>query len=209
MLAGNVVNGANPQTLRTIVPTSGNQILGVPFLTFNNNVREAGVRQFYTMHAALYRKQLSLIAEWQTGSQEYALANSIQQRTKVPVEGFYVQGGYFITGETVTGRNVVNPIHNFDLRPGYRGIGAIELTARYNYLNIGQGQQVFNQGLADANTSARNLYTTDVGVNWSWTQNIKWTFDWEHAEFGNPVVFAPGRTQKTSDLYLLRMQLFF
>ncbi len=27
-----------PQELRTIVPTAGSNVIGVPFLTFNNNV---------------------------------------------------------------------------------------------------------------------------------------------------------------------------
>jgi len=207
VLAGEGINASNPQTLRTTVATSGNSILGVPFLTFNNNAREAGLRAFWDLHAALYYQQLSLIGEWQSGSQQYALANNLAQRTRVPVESFYVQAGYFLTGETVSGRNVVNPIKNFDLRPDHFGLGAFELVGRYNYLTI--GQQVFNGGFADSNTGTRNVYQTNAGFNWYWTQNVKWVFDWQHAEYGNSVAFAPGRNQKTSDLFLVRFQLFF
>ena len=207
VLAGEGVNPSNPQTLRTSVATSGNPILGTSFLTFNNNAREAGLRAFYDLHVALYSNHLSLIAEWEGGSQQYALANNLSQRTRVPVEGFYVQAGYFITGETVSSRGVVNPVRNFDLRPDHLGPGAIELTTRYNYMTL--GQQVFSGGFADPNTGTRNLNMTDVGVNWYWTQNIKWVFDWQHVEFGSPVAFAPGRFQSTSDMFTARFQVFF
>ena len=49
--------------------------------------------------------------------------------------------GYFLTGETVSSRGILKPLRNFDVRPGKRGLGAIELIGRYNYLNI--GHQVF------------------------------------------------------------------
>jgi phosphate-selective porin OprO/OprP len=207
VLTGSVINPVNPQTFRTVVATSGNAVFGVPFLGFNSNAREDGLRTFWDAHAALYRNSFSLIGEWQSGSQQYGLANNLSQRTRIPVESFYVQAGYFVTGETVSGRNVVNPLKNFDLRPGRRGLGAVELTARYNYLTL--GPQVFSGGFADPNQWARSLYTTDAGVNWSWTQNIKWIFNWEHAVFGTPVVYAPGRLQKTSDLFMARLQVFF
>ncbi len=207
VLAGEGINPSNPLSLRTAVATSGNSIIGVPFLAFNSNAREAGLRALWDAHAALYVNHLSLVAEWQSGTQQYALANNLSQRTRVPIDSFYVQAGYFVTGETVGFRNVVNPIKNFDIRPDHFGTGAIELTARYNYLGI--GPQVFAGGFADPNQWSRSLYTTDLGVNWYWSQNIKWYFDWQHSEFGTPVTFAPGREQKTSDLFMARFQIFF
>ncbi len=207
VLTGNVLQGPIPQTLRTAIATTGNSAIGVPFLGFNNNVREAGRRDLWDLHAAIYYKQLSVVGEWQSGTTQYALSNNIRERTRVPVQSFYVQAGYFITGETVSGRNVVNPIRPFDLRPGSRGPGAIELTARYNFLQM--GPQVFNAGLSDPNLWTRSVYLTDVGLNWYWTQNIKWLFDWQHAGFGTPVNFAPGRLQSTSDLFWARLQIYF
>src|SRR5262249_32164082 len=46
-IGGSVLTGSQgqfpiPQVLRTAIATSGNQTIGVPFLTFNNNVRESG-----------------------------------------------------------------------------------------------------------------------------------------------------------------------
>jgi phosphate-selective porin OprO and OprP len=207
VMYANAANTPNPVAFRTAIATTGNNVFGVPFLTFNNNAREFGTRALWTAHAAWYYNHLSVISEFGGGYQSYALSSSLYNRVKVPVDSWYIQAGYFITGETVSGRNVVRPLHNFDLRPGFRGPGAIELTARYQ--NMALGNQIFTGGFVDPNQNTKSLYMTDVGVNWSWTQTIKWMFDWEHAVFGSPVVFAPGRTQLTSDLFWVRMQVFF
>jgi phosphate-selective porin OprO and OprP len=196
-----------PNSLRTQVSTAGNAVLGIPFLNFNNNTREIGTRALWDAHLAYFYKGLSLISEFGGGYQSYALSSNLSQRTKVPVDSFYVQAGYFITGETVAGRGLVKPLRDFDIRPGRMGPGAVELTARYN--NLVMGNQVFTAGFADPNQNARGLYMTDVGVNWYWTQQIKWYFDWEHAVFGTPVVFAPGRSQLTSDTFWARFQIYF
>ena len=207
MMTGNSHESPTPVVLRTQVPTAGNNIVGIPFLAFNNNVRQSGDHTFWSLHTALYRNHLSLVSEWQSGFQDYALANNLSNRTNLPVQSYYVQAGYFITGETVTNRNIVRPIKNFGFNKGEFGLGAIELTGRYNYLNL--GQQVFTSGLADPNLWSNSVYTTDVGANWYLTQYTKVMLTWEHAEFGSPVQFAPGRRQINSDTFWFRFQLFF
>jgi len=204
---GDQFNATQPQILRTQVATSGSNVLGIPFLTFNNNVRQAGQHTLWDLHAAYYYRHLSLIAEWQSGFQDYAQVSNLNQRTHLPVDSYYVQAGYFLTGETVSQRNVVRPLRPFDIRAGKRGPGAIELSSRYNYLHI--DPKVFSSGLSDQNQSANSLYTVDTGFNWYWTTYIKWQFLWEHAVFNQSVVFAPGREQKTSDTFWVRFQLYF
>ena len=147
-----------------------------------------------------------MIAEWQSGFDSYGIANQKYQ-TRMPVESFYVMGGYFLTGETVSGRGIVKPLRNFDVRPGKVGPGAIELIARYNYLNI--GRNVFTAGLADPALWTNQLFTVDAGVNWYWTQYIKVYLGWQHAGFGNEVLFAPERFQSSSDQFWLRFQVYF
>jgi phosphate-selective porin OprO/OprP len=34
-------------------------------------------------------------------------------------------------------------------------------------------------------------------------------FGWCHSEFNQPVLFAPGRRQLTSDLFMARLQIYF
>jgi phosphate-selective porin OprO/OprP len=83
----------------------------------------------------------------------------------------------------------------------------LELVGRYDFLNI--GGQVFSSGLVDPNLWTNKFYTVDVGVNWYWTQFIKVYLGWQHAGFGNPVLFAPGKKQIASDQLWLRFQIYF
>lgn len=205
---GYASNIPQPQTFRTIVPIAGNQILGVPFLTLNNNVREQGERTFWDLHVAYFYKQLAIIAEWQSGFQNYAINPNLASRTRLPVQSYYVQAGYFLTGETRSSVGIVKPLRPFDLRPGRFGLGAFEIQGRFNEMNI--GNQVFTNGLADPNNWADNLHNVELGFNWHFTQYLKFYFAWQHSVFGDPVLFAPdGQRQLTSDLFLARIQLFF
>ena len=207
VMAGTETNVPLPTTFRTVVATAGNAINGVPWLSLNSNVRESGPRAFWDLHAAWYYKQLSLIAEWQSGYQDYALTTNLAAHDRIGVESYYVQAGYFITGETVSGRNVVKPLKDFDIRKGKFGLGAIELAGRFNALNL--SKNIFSAGLADPNLWTNNLYTVDMGFNWSLSQYVKFSFDWQHAVFGNNVQYNATSQQKTSDLFLARFQLYF
>ncbi len=53
------------------------------------------------------------------------------------------------------------------------------------------------------------LFTTDIGFNWHINQYLKFYFDWQHAEFNQPVSYNVNKRQLTSDLFLARIQLFF
>lgn len=207
VMAGSQTNAPNPATLRTVVATSGNAVNGVPWLSFNSNARESGARAFWDLHAAWYYKHLSVIAEWQSGYQDYALTTNLAAHDRVGVDSYYVQAGYFVTGETVSSRNIVKPLRDFDIRQGKFGLGAIELTGRFNALDL--SKNVFSSGLADGNLWTNNLYTVDSGFNWYINQYIKVNFDWQHAVFGNNVQYNATAQQKTSDLFLLRFQLYF
>ncbi|MFO0953542.1 MAG: porin [Isosphaeraceae bacterium] len=203
----NAYQPALPQVLRTVIPTGGNSILGVPFLAFNNDVRETGNQAFWDLHMAWFYKQLAVIAEWGSGAQDYSLTSRPQNRTRLGVESYYVQAGYLLTGETRSSVGIVKPLHPFDLRKGQRGPGAWELVARYQSLDI--GNEVFTNGLSDPNNWANRLYITDLGFNWHLTQYLKLYFEWEHAVFNQPVLYAPNLSQLTSDLFLVRFQLYF
>jgi phosphate-selective porin OprO/OprP len=209
VLTGNEFQVPVPSILRTNVnlgaDTSGTA--GPQFLAFNSNVRESGWRALWDLHAAYYYKHLSLIGEWGSGFQDYAFVNSPAARTHVPINGYYVTAGYFLTGENVTARNIVKPNRDFDIRKSKRGPGAIEPTVRYSHLNI--GREVFTAGLADPNNWTNQLYSIDLGVNWYLTQYVKVYLGWEHDVYGNPVVFAPGRRNSTTDQAWVRFQIFF
>ncbi len=206
VFAGDSNQIALPQQLRTAIATTGNAVIGVPFMTFNTNTKEVGNKAFWDLHLAYYYRQLAIISEWQSGFQDYSNTTPTN-RVKVPVNSFYVQAGYLLTGETRSSVGIVKPLHPFNPKHDQFGLGAWEVVGRYQYMDI--GSQVFNAGLADPNNSANRLFMTDLGLNWHMTQYVKWYLDWEHAEFNNPVLYAPGKRQSTSDMFWLRLQLYF
>ncbi|WP_337173769.1 porin [Paludisphaera sp.] len=211
-VGGSVFGGTNdtvpvPQTLRTVVPIAGNAVAGVPFLAFNNNVREIGPMTFWDLHAAWYYRQLALIGEWGSGFQDYALNDRPAYRTRLPVQSFYVQAGYLLTGETRSGLGVVRPLKPFNLSREKFGLGAWELTGRYQLLDI--GGEVFSNGLSDPNLWANRLNVVDLGFNWHINQYLKFMFNWERTQFNNPVFTNVGHWSDDNDLFIARVQLFF
>lgn len=193
-----------PFTLRTEVATTGNPILGIPFLSFNPGVLEQGQRLLWSMHAAYYYKRLSLISEWQSGIDSYSLGGF---NDAIGVQSFYVQAGYFLTGEHVTFRNVVKPPRPFAPGKADSGFGAWELNSRVNYLDI--NRDIFTDGFADPTLWTNRVTTFDLGLNWYPLQGVKVAGLWEHTTFGDPVTFAPGATKSYANTFWTRVQLYF
>ena len=162
---------------------------------------------FWDLHTAWFYKSLAVIGEWQSGFQDYALSSNLTAKTHLPVQSFYVQAGYLLTGETRSGLGLVKPNHPLSFKNGQFGLGAWEIVGRYNFMDI--GKQVFSNGLADPNLWANRLYTTDLGFNWHINQYLKFYFDWEHAVFNQPVIYNVNKRQETSDLFIARIQLYF
>jgi phosphate-selective porin OprO/OprP len=207
VLTGSELNPPQPPILRTNVATSGSSFFGVPFLAFNSNIIESGMRTLWDVHAAWYYRSLSLIGEWGGGYQSYSTIAQPLRRTALPVSGYYVQMGYFLTGETVGGRGFLQPNRDFSIRPGKFGTGAIEATGRYSTLTL--GPEVFTNNLANEANWSREAQLIDVGVNWYLNKYIKIYLGWEHAIFGKPVLYDVDKFQLTNDMYWTRFQIYF
>jgi phosphate-selective porin OprO/OprP len=175
------------------------------FLQLNDGVRERGPRHLGEIHSAWYYQQLSLMAAWDVGYNSYSLNDDPDLR--VPTSGWHAQFGYFLTGETVTRRTIIEPLEPFDLRPGKRGLGAIELQSRYDEFNV--GQEIFTGGFADPNLWTGRVKTLDAGVNWYLNKFTKIYFDWQYARFAQPIPYRPGGTQHSSNLFWTRFQVYF
>jgi phosphate-selective porin OprO/OprP len=192
-------NASNAGTADRVAP---------PFLVFNNAVTETGQRGMWSAHVAYFYKQLSLLADYNGANISHAINDRASTTILVPVHGYSLSAGYFLTGETVQRRTVVDPIHDFDLRAGKRGLGAVELIARYSTLDL--DPVVFPTGLADPNLWSNHAWITNLGVNWYWNKYVKIYIDWEHAEFGDPVFYAPpGKLALTNEVFWFRFQFFF
>jgi phosphate-selective porin OprO/OprP len=186
--------------------TAASNAASVPFLAFNPNVLERGGRALGELHAANYYGGLSLLGAWQFGHESYS-SGLTGPRTRIPIRGWFVQGGYLLTGETLHDRTLIDPLHPFDLRPGRFGLGAWELTARYSQLDL--SSRVFTAGLADPALWSNHAKLVDVGCNWYLNRFVKVYFDWEHALFGSAVFSSSGSPQKSSDLFWLRTQIYY
>jgi phosphate-selective porin OprO/OprP len=125
----------------------------------------------------------------------------------IPLNGWFVQAGYLLTGETIRDRTNIQPLHPFDLRPGRFGLGAWEVTARYSQLDL--DSRVFTPGLADPKLWTNHAKLVDVGANWYLSQFIKVYFDWEHPIFGSPVFSNSGQFRRSDDQFWIRTQLYF
>ena len=209
--AGIENNPLSPAVLTTSAPPTPSGLTqgspAVPFLAFNNNVRERGYRALWELHMAYYYQGLSLLGAWDSGFQDYALGSSGPAPIRVPTAGYFVQAGYILTGETIRDRTLIDPLSPFDLRPGHFGLGAFEVTARFSQLQL--GRQVFSGGLANPMLWTNEAQMVDVGFNWYLNRFLKVYFDWEHAMFGSPVFSNTGSFQRSNDLYWLRLQAYF
>jgi phosphate-selective porin OprO/OprP len=195
------IGGASPNS---DVPGAGT----TPFLILNPGVIERGDRLLGSVHTAYFYKSLSLIGEWQYGYGSYA-SPAHPSSVQVPFAGFYVVGGYFLTGEEVERRSRVTPLRPFipTKRGDPIGPGAWELVGRVGELRL--GEKIFTAGFADPNLWSNQAVTTELGLNWYWNDYIKMYMFWLHGQFADPVQFRPGGFQKTADMFWLRFQLYF
>jgi phosphate-selective porin OprO/OprP len=44
---------------------------------------------FWDLHTAWFYNQLAIIAEWQSGFQDYGLSSSMSYKTHLPIQSYY------------------------------------------------------------------------------------------------------------------------
>jgi phosphate-selective porin OprO/OprP len=183
-------------------------VASLPYLTLDPNVIERGDRLLGSVHGAYYFRGLSLLGEWQYGFNGYA--NSLRRApVSVPISGYYVTAAYFLTGEHVESRMMLQPRRPLipTQKGQARGLGAWEAVARVSGLSV--GENVFTAGLADPNLWSNSAVTTELGMNWYWNEHFKIYMFWLHGDFGDPVLIRPGTFQRSADMFWLRCQLWF
>jgi phosphate-selective porin OprO/OprP len=180
----------------------------VPFLILDRDVIERGGRLLGAVHAAYFFRGFSLIGEWQYGHGSYTTPGR-GASTRVPFSGFYVAGGYFLTGEHVERRSRVYPLRPLvpTKRGQERGAGAWEIAGRFSRLAL--GDEVFIAGLADPNLWSDSASTTELRVNWYWNEYIKIYSFWLHGHFGDEIMSRPGVFLRSADMFWMRFQLYY
>ncbi|MFO0959358.1 MAG: porin [Isosphaeraceae bacterium] len=214
--SGSIGQVARPEAtlpLRTSVQSAENDEAAndstVIFLKFNDAAIYRGNRQFGAIHLAYYAGGLSIESEYNAG-QFQMFRPGLQRLANIPTTGFHATVGYFVTGEQVERRTTVIPLRPFQpLQAGGWGPGAIEPFARFSQLSL--GNSVFDEGLAEANLWSNRANLVDVGLNWYPNRWVKFYFDWQHANFGSPVLINEGRQTfgRASDMFWIRCQVYF
>ena len=201
---------SQPLPLRTSIQTSENdeaaQAASSIFLEFRNGVVAKGERLQGALHATLYSGPFSVEAECYAarfGTAVSPESNSIG----LPIFGYDVTVASFLTGETVKNRSTVVPLHPFTKKGG--GLGALEVFGRYSQIHI--GNQIFSAGLANPNDWTNSAAITDIGCNWYLSPFVRFTLDWQHSMYANPVLLNEKYDQRSTvnDLYWIRCQLYF
>ncbi len=179
----------------------------VPFLILNRDVLEQGQRLVGSVHAAYFYKSLSVIGEWQYGFGTYARPGVAPSR--VPYGGFYVSGGYFLTGEHIQRRARLYPRRPLlpTSKDQQRGLGAWEVAGRFS--RLGLGNEVFSGGFADPALWSSSASTTELGLNWYWNEYVKVYMFWLHGRFGDPIAARDGGRLDAVDMFWMRFQLYF
>jgi phosphate-selective porin OprO/OprP len=161
----------------TITSPAAANAAELPFLAFNPNVLERGTRTLWELHLGYYYGGLSFVSALEGGHESYS-NGATAPAVRIPLNGWFVQAGYILTGETIRDRTLLQPLSPFDLRKGRFGLGAWEVTGRFSQLDL--DPRVFTAGLADPHLWTNHAKMLDIGANWYLNQFVKVYFDWEH-----------------------------
>jgi phosphate-selective porin OprO/OprP len=224
-------NPLTPNALRTANDLTTNEAAAnnsPTFLAFNPNVFENGTHMQWTGELAYFYGSFGMLSGVQGGYENLAKAasvivpESITQgitsfadtqspfHTPVFLSGWNVTAFYFLTGEQITRRrNLLEPINPIGMHGGFYGFGAVELFARVSELQL--SNNVFSDGFADPHFWTNRCTTMDIGFNWYLNHYIKFTFDWQHSWYGNPVLVDVVHDTYTQhqDIFWFRTQIFF
>jgi phosphate-selective porin OprO/OprP len=209
---GQVTRNEGPLPLRTSVQAAendeGTTDTSAVFLNFNEGTAYRGISNFGAVHLAYYYRGLSFESEWNIGRFQMSRPG-LATKPEIPAEGFHTMLGYFITGEQVERRTTVVPLRPFRALSGEWGPGAIEPFIRFSQLGL--GNVVFKDDLANGQFWTNNVSMIDLGVNWYPNRWVKLYVDWQHAAFASPVLVneSRGTFGRSTDLFWVRLQLYY
>jgi phosphate-selective porin OprO and OprP len=207
----NTGNGAGEPTPGNVLVTSS----GVPFFTYNDNVRALGNRTKIAPHF-FWLGRFSVQGEYLIQSQQLADANNSGRSV---YRAYYVNASYFLTGERYSGDGTgtytpISPIRPFMPSRGQWGPGAYELAAQFSEVNAGNGD--IARGFANPVTNATRLDQLMIGINWWPNKWARVSFDWVYDKFNRSIslsspisIEAPGHPINRYDTFWTRVAFFF
>jgi phosphate-selective porin OprO and OprP len=177
--------------------TAGQQV----FFSYGVGVSQVDDQWRLAPQAYWYWGPFGAMAEWTRSKPNLRLAGN---EMSPDVDAWQVTASYVVTGENRTYQGVV-PRSSFNPANEDTGPGAWELAARVSGFQI--DDDVFDQGFANANSSAQEALEWGVGVNWYINPFLKLMLDYNDTRFDRG---APeGRDRSTEGVLLTRMQVAF
>ena len=181
---------------------SAADLFSPPFLILEDDVRERGQRTFWSAHAAYFYKRFSLFTDYNGGILRYAVSSKAPRVGRRPRRAdTRSRWATSSPARRQERRTILEPRRPFSLRRGKLGPGAWELIFRYSTLEF--DRNVFTGGLADPELWSHRAWSTNLGVNWYLNRYVKIYLDWQHTEFGDPVILPPARPQAAHQRALL------
>jgi phosphate-selective porin OprO/OprP len=132
-------------------------------------------------------------------------------------DGYYIQGGYFLTGESLAydktfgvfnGCNPFSEFFSLGRGCGICGWGAWELTGRWSYANLFDPNAIpvppFQVAALPNSPNPGSLNDLTLGVNWYWNSQTKVQFNYIHAMLNSQF-----NGNSTADFYAMRFQVAF
>ena len=80
----NELRGSANASNNTLASASGDNFIAVPFLQFNNNVREKGGRELWELHGTYFYKGLSVLGAWDSGFNDFSQTSPMPNPSTCP-----------------------------------------------------------------------------------------------------------------------------
>jgi phosphate-selective porin OprO and OprP len=167
---------------------------------YQNSVRMGGTVQRLAPQLSYYHGRFGLIAEFAVSSSQL-LEIATDTRATIVNHGWQVAASWSLSGEP-NGPAGIAPAHRFNLRAGTWG--AWVAMARIGGLSIDSDAFPL---FADNQLSARRIAGGSIGLQWFWSPQVKWLFNFDHNRFIGGVVGHRARRSETA--LMTRLQLVF
>jgi phosphate-selective porin OprO/OprP len=200
----NFTNNGEASTNASWVTSSG-----VPFATYNADVRAAGLRTRVAPHIYWFGR-FSVLAEYINHSRELTDGTTSGRSTQ---RGYYVNLSYFLTGERdfrgngFQGYSTVVPLRPFVPSKGEWGPGAWQIATQWSELNVGRGD--FDRGFIDSSRWTNRLDQLMVGLNWWPNKYTRLSFDYVWTDFNKAIPVNGPLPIRTFNTFWMRFAMFF
>jgi phosphate-selective porin OprO and OprP len=194
---GGTIGDRQPSSATTNLPTyktTGQDA----FFTYNDKgAAPDGLEYRVTPQGYYYWGPLGLLGEYAVADEQMRNGGL---REYVYNTAWQVEGSFVLTGENASYNGVI-PRHPFD--PKVRGLGALEVVARYGQLDV--DHDAFNVSptdtrLADPTKEAQGAKEWGIGLNWYLNKDIKFVLDYEQTHFRGGAGATTGTGSKATYL---------